>query len=116
MGIGKVINDIRKQKKYTLEDLREISGISPSYLSGINNDKQDLPLRTLNKIAEALEVNPSYIMEINEIEYGIENNKEKYSLQKLLKILKDFDTWPEKDQEEVFNFVKKVKEIKDSRK
>lgn len=116
MGIGKIIKDVRKEKKYTLSQLRDITGISESYLSEISNDKQDLPLRTLNKIAKALDVNPSYLMERTELEYGSHKDVVKYSIQELLSILKDFNNWPEKDRREIVEFVIKVKEIKESRK
>lgn len=116
MGVGKIIDEIRKQKNYTLDDLHKKSGISPPYLSGINNEKQDLPMRTFLKIAEALEVNPSYIMERSEIEYGFNISNEKYSLANLLKLLRDFDNWSEKDREELFIFATKIKELRDMRK
>lgn len=116
MGVGKVIKSIRKEKNYTLKQVEEKSGLSKSYISEISNEIQDMPLRTLIKIADALDVSASYIMERSEIEYGRKTSDNEDSLQALLKILQGFDSWPQKDREEIIDFCKKVKEIKDSRK
>lgn len=50
-----IIKDIRKNKKITLKQLSEITGLSTSYLSAIENNKvKDPNFKTIAKIAAGL--------------------------------------------------------------
>lgn len=50
------VKNIRKNKGITLKQLSEDSGLSLSYLSNYENGKVNITLKSLKKIAEALEV------------------------------------------------------------
>jgi SOS-response transcriptional repressor LexA len=56
MKIGDRIRRLRREKDRTQEWLAESLGVSPSFISMIENNKSDLPSSMLEKIAKALEV------------------------------------------------------------
>ncbi len=56
MKIGNTVREIRKQKKLTIKDVAATSGIAPSLISQIENDKANPSLSTLIAVATALEV------------------------------------------------------------
>lgn len=62
MKIGEAIRQIRKERKMTQKDFANILEISPSYLSELENGKRNLNISTINKIAEKLEIPPSYLI------------------------------------------------------
>ncbi len=62
--IGKNINNIRKQKGFTLSDLAKRTGISKSYLSNIERDlKKNPSIQAMEKIAAVLEVDLKTLLE-----------------------------------------------------
>ena len=52
-----VIKNLRKQKNITSNDLSNKTGLSRSYLSKIENNQVNCSIRTLEKIATALDTN-----------------------------------------------------------
>ena len=56
MSTGKQIQSIRLQSKRTQQELAQLSGIAVSYLSRVENDRIAPTVRTLGKIARALNV------------------------------------------------------------
>jgi len=60
------INTLRKNKKMTLKDLSEASGLSISFLSQIENGSSSLAITSLKKIADALNVPITYFFESRE--------------------------------------------------
>jgi transcriptional regulator with XRE-family HTH domain len=56
LKIGKTVRGIRKGKNLTIKDLAAISGIAPSLISQIENDKANPSLSTLISLAQAMEV------------------------------------------------------------
>lgn len=67
MEIGKRIKQLRKEKKLTVRKLANLSGISPSLVSQIENSKSEASITTLRKIANALDLPVFYLLleEIN---------------------------------------------------
>lgn len=61
--IGENIAELRKQKNMTQEDLCGIAEIDRSYLSEIENGKENVSIKTLVKIADALECELSDLIE-----------------------------------------------------
>ncbi|MFY7912339.1 MAG: helix-turn-helix domain-containing protein [Emticicia sp.] len=61
MHIGKVIKEARLEKGYSQSELAQKTGISNSYLSQIESEKQDPSLETMEQLSEALDV-PTYIL------------------------------------------------------
>jgi transcriptional regulator with XRE-family HTH domain len=56
MSVGKRILKLRLQSKRSQKDVSELSGLAVSYLSRLENDRIAPSIRTLTKIAGALEV------------------------------------------------------------
>ena len=54
--LGERIRKLRKERGLTLEELSSLCGLTPGYLSKIENGKTSLPIATLSKIAKALNV------------------------------------------------------------
>ena len=61
--IGASIRLIRKQKGYTQEYLAEKANLHYSYIGGIERGERNISLETLEKIINALEMEPSQIFE-----------------------------------------------------
>jgi len=56
------IRELRKQKRFTLDDLADLTGFTKGYLSKIENSANLPPLSTLHRIASALGVVLSQIL------------------------------------------------------
>lgn len=56
VGVGKTIRQLRKQARITQKDVAARSGLTVSYLSRLENDRITPSVKTLRRIAEALEV------------------------------------------------------------
>lgn len=67
MSLGKVVKRIREDRSLTLKELSELSGISVSHLSKLENDKTKLSVDALRKLADALGVPLSNIMMTQEV-------------------------------------------------
>ena len=61
--IGQKIVELRKEQGMTQEDLCGIAEIDRSYLSEIENGKENISIKTLVKIADALECELSDLIE-----------------------------------------------------
>ena len=56
---GTKIKALRQERKFTLKDLSEKSGIEITYLSKIENDRTGIPKEsTIDKLIAALKINP----------------------------------------------------------
>lgn len=62
-NIGSSIRSLRKQRKMTLEQVANKTGLSISFLSQVELSKSSVTLTSLRKIADALNVNISYFFE-----------------------------------------------------
>lgn len=62
--IGKRIQDLRKSRKMSQEQLAEKMGISPKYLSSIERGKENPTLDTFIKLAAALETEIAELFDI----------------------------------------------------
>ena len=60
--VGRKIRITRRQKGLTQEDVAEKSGMHVSTLGRIERGESNLPLQTLNKIAQVLKVKPKEIL------------------------------------------------------
>lgn len=56
LSIGSNIRNIRKSKGYSIMKIKEITGLSKSTISELENDKTSPTTETLNKLAKALDV------------------------------------------------------------
>lgn len=58
MKIKIIIREERLKKRLTQKELSRLSGISQSHISDIENDVKSPTIRTIEKIASALKINP----------------------------------------------------------
>lgn len=58
-SIGKILKELRKDRKLTLKELAEQTEVSISFLSQVERGKSSVTLESLKKIADALKVNPT---------------------------------------------------------
>ncbi|MDR2788047.1 MAG: helix-turn-helix domain-containing protein [Candidatus Accumulibacter sp.] len=58
--------EIRKRKAWSQERLALESGLARSYLGGVERGQRNIALLNIHKLAEALEVSPSILMEAPE--------------------------------------------------
>ena len=65
-AFGKVIKKQRLSEEFTQEAISEETGLARSYISELEMGKKDPSLFTIFKLAKALKINPSLI--IDEIE------------------------------------------------
>jgi len=72
MKLGEKLKKLRKDKKFTLEELAEIAGPSKSYIWELENKNPPKPSAdTLLKLANALDVTLDYLLDTeNEISEG----------------------------------------------
>ncbi len=56
MSLGTKIRNIRKSKGYSIMKIKELTGLSKSTISEIENDKSSPTALTLEKLANALDV------------------------------------------------------------
>lgn len=63
MSVNKAIKRCRKEKKLTQCELARNAGISNTYLSDIERERSNPSIETLNKIAEALQIDIKTLFE-----------------------------------------------------
>lgn len=71
MRIGKEIRRRRKALDWTLEDLAHRSGLSPRYISTLENDKRDPSLSTIDAVAKALGADPGELLGAKGVPPGV---------------------------------------------
>lgn len=64
-AIHRKVKALRKRRNITIQDLSRKTGLTPGYLSKIENSPKPPPIPTLTKIAYALNVHISYFFENN---------------------------------------------------
>jgi transcriptional regulator with XRE-family HTH domain len=62
-SLGTRIRNLRKTKRLSLRTLSEKSGISAGFLCDVELGKRSMTIDTLKKIAKALEVTPSSLID-----------------------------------------------------
>ncbi len=83
VSIGERIRGLRKQKKWTQEELAEFSGVEPSNISHIERAATKVSLPTLLHIANALEVT------LDELVFGSLVKSRNVSVQMIDELLQD---------------------------
>lgn len=63
---GKRVRQLRKQKKFSQEELAQKAGLHRTYISDIERGNRNVSLENIKKIADALDVQLNYLLkEIN---------------------------------------------------
>lgn len=93
--VGINIRSIRKAQNLTIDELAEKCDFQPPYLSDIERGARNITLQTLNKVLNALEVDPSSVLipEKKELDSQEGNRKE------LLTIL--YSTLEDKNEDDI---------------
>jgi len=60
---GKKVKELRLKKKMSQGDLAKILGVHPTYISGIERGVRNMALKNIEKLAKALGVTPSELLE-----------------------------------------------------
>jgi transcriptional regulator with XRE-family HTH domain len=63
MTFGLKIKELRKQKKYSQEQLANLASISKSYISKIETGKTEVSIEIINKLAIAFEIEIDQLFE-----------------------------------------------------
>jgi len=62
MTIGEKSQKLREQRGFILKEIAKESDTSFSYISKIENDKKNLSVKTLQKLAKFYNVNTTYVV------------------------------------------------------
>ena len=68
MSIGEEIKKNRNAKGFTQDELAEKIGISRNYISDLENNRYAPSVKTLSKIAVALQMDLNFLLEMSEIQ------------------------------------------------
>lgn len=89
MNIGNNLKRIRKEKKMTLKNLAEISGLSISFISDIEHNRRNPSLETMNKLCKSLNIEisqlTSYYINLDDIT-GLKQQEINTFIQKFKKL------------------------------
>ncbi|WP_368654720.1 helix-turn-helix domain-containing protein [Ornithinibacillus sp. 4-3] len=78
--IGELIKDLRIERRLTLKQVAEKTGLSASFLSQVERSKSSITLQSLSKISDALDVSRSYFFTENKETEHIFRSKEENDL------------------------------------
>ncbi len=76
--MGNTLKSLRKERKLTLKDLAEKTGVSISFLSQVERGKSSVTLESLKKIADALGVNPSVFFAKDDLQDDLNTRRERF--------------------------------------
>lgn len=108
MKIGSKLKQLRKAKSLSLKELSNLTGVSVSFLSDIEQERSNPSLDSLELIAKELDVPISSFFDGEGLSL---NESLKYAkLSPVLDLLEDFDNWSESDRQELLYYLK-VKNI-----
>ncbi len=93
--VGMNIRAIRKSQNLTIDELAEKCDFQSPYLSDVERGERNITLQTLNKILNALQVEPGHVL----IPERKSNENEDNIREELLQIL--FNTLEDKDENDI---------------
>lgn len=112
MNVGDRIKFYRKEKKLNQTELANKSGISRNALSNYELNKRKPTIEVLKKIANALEINISYLVEDDIINKIIDELKIDSSSDSVISLLEErFSKIGDYDRQFVINFYEKLLDI-----
>ena len=79
MNIGHAIRTVRQKRMYKQKDLAAKLGISPSFLSQIEQGKREPSSRLIEQVAEKLDI-PVQLIVLLATEFKADNSKFEYQL------------------------------------
>lgn len=112
MNLGEKIREKRKRMDMTQKALSERSGVSVTFISDIEKGRTSPSIATMLKICEALDL-PAYMLFLDEKGTEVMEHHQSYSA--LEPYLKDYDSWPSTDKEDLVKFLNyKLSSMKDA--
>lgn len=87
--VGMNIRAIRKSQNLTIDELAEKCDFQSPYLSDVERGERNITLQTLNKILDALNVDPGKVLIPAYIDDADKANVKKELIQQILNILED---------------------------
>ena len=103
--VGARIRELRNHKDMSLEELAERSGVSKTPLSKLERGKSNVTLKTLARVANALEVSVAAIMDIEDP--SLLDGTDELRLSELSRYLKKLTS---KQQVDIIHIVKTLPE------
>lgn len=64
-AVGRTIRDLRTDQSLSQEDLADLTSLHRTYISSVERGKRNISIKNLEKIAKALKVKISNILEIS---------------------------------------------------
>lgn len=104
MSLGQNIRNIRKNKGYSIMKVKEMTGLSKSTISEIENDKSSPTSETLQKIASALECQVSVFFDEDRTE-AIEETKIDEYMDKNKLFFSKFEKLNDKNKDKVLKIM-----------
>jgi len=89
MKIGKTLKLVRIMKGLKQKDLADKLGISPNYLSAVENDKREPSLSFIKMVSEELDVPLSFLF-LDNIEEAYMSEEQRIIYEKLKSLLVEF--------------------------
>lgn len=105
MKIGKKLKELKTLKKLKLKDIAMETGLSVSYISDIMNERSNPSVDTLIRLSDFMGVPASLF---------IGETAETYRTQRelqLMELLSDYTAWPERDQEDLVEYIEAKKKV-----
>jgi len=65
--LGRNVKHYRAQLEWTQEELAKRAGINRSYLAGIESGRRNTSARTIEKLAQALDVSPADLLKPSDL-------------------------------------------------
>ena len=102
MNIGEKLKKARLDKNLKLKDVAKATNLSMSYISDIENGNSTPPVDTLTNLCKALNLSIYSILSDSEDMVIMEKN---INIE-LYELIKDFNEWDERDQNELLTYLR----------
>ncbi|WP_034328675.1 helix-turn-helix domain-containing protein [Alkaliphilus transvaalensis] len=104
MKIGRRIKSLRKDNKITLKELSEMTNISISFLSDIENERSNPSIERLEEIAKALNTTIAFLMGEEPVSIDLQL-KSLFSDPTLRVAFEDWHSWTEEEKKDLLEFI-----------
>lgn len=112
MNIGEKLKKARQEKNMKLRDVADATNLSISYISDIENGNSTPPVDTLTSLCRALDLSIySVLAEPEDMRL-----MEKHISAELYELIRDFDEWDVRDQEELITYLRVKKTAREEKK
>lgn len=110
MKIGNKLKQLRKSQSLSLKNLSELTGISVSFLSDIENERSNPSVDSLITIAEKLGIPVTCFFDED-----FSSSLRQAELSPVLSLLEDFSSWSKSDKEELLHYLRAKQIIRNNK-